>query len=154
MPVESLPMLASRFTTRIVAWPDNEPELRAVRGTVFVREQGIPEALEWDADDATAIHALATAHDHQPIATGRLLLHDGLARIGRMAVLSTWRGQGVGTDVLRCLLDETRRHGVHKVVLHAQTTAVAFYGRFNFVREGEEYLEAGIPHYRMTLDLG
>jgi predicted GNAT family N-acyltransferase len=146
-------MSAPRFTTRIVTWRDSEPELRAVRGAVFVREQGIPAALEWDAEDAHAVHALVMDPDHQPIATGRLLIQDTQARIGRMAVLPAWRGRGVGTEVLRCLLDEARRHGVHKVVLHAQTTAVSFYERFSFVREGDEYLEAGIPHYRMTLTL-
>lgn len=145
-------MPASRLDTRLVTWQDAELQLRAVRGEVFVREQGIPEALEWDADDAHAIHALVTSPDQGPIATGRLLLQDGQARLGRMAVLAAWRGRGAGAAVLRCLLAEARRHGLRKIVLHAQTTAVAFYERFNFVRAGDEYLEAGIPHYRMTLE--
>jgi len=145
-------MSAARFNARLVSWHDAETELRSVRGTVFIHEQGIPEELEWDTDDACAIHALITGPDHQPIATGRLLLlKNGEARIGRMAVLPAWRHQGVGTIVLHCLLDAARRHGVRRVVLHAQTTAVPFYERFHFVCAGDEYLEAGIPHQRMTL---
>jgi len=143
-----------RFTPRIVTWHEAEPDLRAVRGEVFVQEQGVPEDLEWDADDAQAIHALVTGLYHQPIATGRLLIREGHARIGRLAVLPAWRGQGVGTAILKSLLNEARRHGVNEVVLHAQATAVPFYEHFDFVRVGDKYLEAGIPHFRMTLDLG
>jgi len=146
-------MSAPRFDTRLVTWQEAEPELRAVRGEVFVREQGIPESLEWDAEDPGAIHVLVTDSDQQPIGTGRLLLRGKQARIGRMAVLAPWRGQKVGTAVLRCLLDEARRRGFSKVVLHAQAAAVPFYERFGFRRDGEEYLEAGIPHYQMTLEL-
>lgn len=143
-------MAAPHFHARLVSWQDAEPELRAVRNAVFVHEQRIPAELEWDADDARAVHALVTGPGHQPIATGRLLLNGEQARIGRMAVLAAWRGRGVGTAVLHGLLDEARRHGVRRVVLHAQTTAVPFYERFGFVRAGDEYPEAGIPHYRMT----
>jgi len=144
---------ASRFDTRLVTWQDAEPHLRAVRGEVFVREQGIPDALEWDMEDDGAIHALVTVPDHQPVATGRLLIQGGHARIGRMAVLPAWRGQGAGTTVLKCLLEEARQRNVHEVVLHAQTTAVTFYEQFGFVCVGDEYLEAGIPHRRMSLVL-
>jgi len=146
-------MSAPRFYTRLVTWQEAEPELRAVRGEVFVREQGIPESLEWDAEDPGAIHVLVTDPGDQPIGTGRLLLRGKQARLGRMAVLAPWRGQGVGSAVLRCLLDEARRRGFGKVVLHAQAAAVPFYERFGFARDGEEYLEAGIPHYQMTLEI-
>jgi predicted GNAT family N-acyltransferase len=70
-----------------------------------------------------------------------------------MAVLSAWRGQGVGASLLRCLVDEARKRGASGVFLNSQTYAVPFYERFNFVREGAEYFEDGIPHFRMTLTL-
>lgn len=110
--------------------------------------------MEWDGEDPRAIHALATAPSGNPIGTARLLLHGELAHIGRMAVLLAWRGQGVGASLLQCLLDESRRWGAGSVFLNAQTYAVPFYERFNFVREGAEFFDAGIPHYRMTLALG
>jgi len=144
---------APRFTTRLVTWQEAEPYLRAVRSEVFVRELGIPESLEWDANDADAIHALVTVPRHQPIATGRLLIQAGQARIGRMAVLPAWRGQGAGTTILKHLLQAARQRDVREVVLHAQSTAVSFYEQFNFVCVGDEYPEAGIPHRRMRLVL-
>lgn len=146
-------MSPPRYSTRLVTWQAAEPQLRAIRTEVYIREQHIPEALEWDGKDPHAIHALATDSTGIPIGTGRLLLNGELAHIGRMAVLSAWRGKGVGASLLRCLLDEARQRGASSAFLTAQTYAVPFYERFNFVREGADFLDAGIPHYRMTLTL-
>ena len=142
---------APRHTIELVAWQLREAQLRSIRTQVFIHEQHVPEVLEWDGEDAYAIHALATDLSGNPIGTGRLLLHGKLAHLGRMAVLSAWRGQGVGSSLLQCLLDAARQGGASNVFLNAQTTAVPFYERFNFVREGAEFLDADIPHYRMTL---
>lgn len=143
-----------QYTTRLATWQDSEPRLRAIRTEVFIREQGVPQELEWDGEDPHAIHALASDPNGNPIGTARLLLHGELAHLGRMAVLLSWRGQGVGASLLNCLLDEARQRGAISVFLNAQTYAVPFYERFHFVREGAEFLDAGIPHYRMTLTLG
>jgi predicted GNAT family N-acyltransferase len=140
------------FHTRLVRWQDAEPLLRAVRTTVFIHEQRIPESLEWDQDDPRVMHALAADRDGHPIGTGRLLLHGDTARIGRMAVLAEWRGCGVGASVMHCLLDEARRRGARRAFLHAQTVAVPFYERFGFVCEGDEFIEDDIAHYKMRRD--
>lgn len=138
---------ADGFTLDVVTWAQEEQRLRAVRHAVFVVEQGIAEELEWDAADAISAHALARDRHGVPIACGRLL-PDG--RIGRMAVLSGWRGQGVGAAILSLLIDVARDRGDADVRLHAQTHAVPFYAKFGFVPEGDEYLEAGIPHRTMV----
>lgn len=142
-----------RHTTRLATWQAAEPLLRAVRTTVFIREQHIPEALEWDGKDPRAMHALATDLAGEPIGTGRLLLDGEQPQVGRMAVLPAWRGQGVGASLLRCLLDEARQRGADRAFLNSQTDAMPFYEGFGFVREGAEYLEDGIPHYRMARTL-
>ena len=84
------------------------------------------------------------------IATGRLL-PDG--HIGRMAVRKSARGKGIGSEVLAALLKEAKREQFNELVLHAQTHALAFYTNHGFQIEGDEFLEAGIPHYRMRLKL-
>jgi len=141
---------ADGFTLDVVTWAQEAKRLRAVRHAVFVVEQNIPEELEWDANDAVSTHALALDRDGVPIACGRLL-PDG--HIGRMAVLSGWRGQGVGAAVLSLLIDVARDRGDAAVRLHAQTHAVTFYAKFGFIPEGDEYLEAGIPHRTMVRPL-
>ncbi len=146
-------MSSPRYTAHLVTWQTAESQLRAIRTEVFIHEQRVPEELEWDGEDPHAIHALAADRSGNPIGTARLLLHGELAHIGRMAVLPAWRGQGVGASLLQSLLDEAKKLGAGSVFLNAQTYAVPFYERFNFVREGAEFLDAGIPHYRMTLTL-
>ena len=89
---------------------------------------------------------LATTPDGTLVGTGRLL-RDG--RIGRMAVLRPWRGKGAGGALLAELLKMAQAAGLNDLVLHAQTHAMGFYEKHGFVAEGEEFMEAGIPHFAM-----
>jgi predicted GNAT family N-acyltransferase len=139
-----------QFSTRLCTWQEAEPSLRAIRTQVFIQEQKVPQALEWDGEDAHAQHALASALGNLHIGTARLLLQGNLAHIGRMAVLAQWRGQGVGSALLELMLGAAQARGATAVFLNAQTSAVGFYARAGFVVEGEEFLDAGIPHLRMT----
>jgi predicted GNAT family N-acyltransferase len=123
----------------------------AVREAVFMREQGVPAELEWDGRDSVALHALAEDASGCSIGTARLL-EDG--HIGRMAVISHWRGRGAGSAMLSRLVESARDRGLGAVFLHAQTRAVAFYLRHGFVAEGAEFLDAGIPHVSMRRHLG
>jgi len=143
MAVES----ADGFTIRIVDWASEEQKLRAVRVAVFVVEQNIPEELEWDESDAVSVHALAQDRDGVPIGCGRLL-PDG--HIGRVAVLSDWRGQGVGAALLVRLIDLAKARGDKRVLLNAQTQAMPFYARYGFAPTGDEFFEAGIAHWKMV----
>jgi predicted GNAT family N-acyltransferase len=117
-----------------------------IRFTVFVEEQKVPAEIEIDAQDPLSLHALAIDASGAAVATGRLL-PDG--HIGRMAVLQTARGSGVGTAVLLSLMGAARARGHREVVLSAQTHAVPFYARIGFTAEGEVYDDAGIPHIDM-----
>lgn len=131
-------------------WDSLRDHAQALRIAVFVVEQGVPVELEWDEADEVSTHAVAYDKTGAPVATGRLL-PDG--HIGRMAVLRSQRGTGIGSQVLRALLDEARRQGHRELVLHAQTHAIAFYTRHGFAVRGAEFMEAGIPHHEMVLTL-
>ncbi|WP_049622866.1 GNAT family N-acetyltransferase [Frateuria defendens] len=120
--------------------------LRAVRLEVFVHEQQVPEALEWDELDAEAIHVLARDEAGQPVGCGRLTTE---RKIGRMAVRRPWRGSGAGAALLRELVAQARALGWPEVALDAQVQAIGFYEREGFVAEGEVFDDAGIPHRRM-----
>ncbi|HJU26184.1 MAG TPA: GNAT family N-acetyltransferase [Rhodanobacteraceae bacterium] len=120
--------------------------LLAIRDNVFVLEQRVPVDLDRDDDDPLSVHVLARAMDGTPIGTGRLA-PDG--RIGRMAVVSAWRGRGVGTVLLQTLLELARGRKFDSVTAHAQRSAARFYLRHGFKPEGEPFDEAGIPHLHM-----
>ena len=127
-------------------WDQLREDAQRLRIEVFVIEQSVPIELEWDESDEVSIHTVAYDEDGQPIATGRLL-PDG--HIGRMAVRKNLRGSGIGGMVLNTLLNEAKRIGHTKLILHAQTHAQGFYEHHGFNSEGEEFMEAGIPHMKM-----
>jgi predicted GNAT family N-acyltransferase len=142
--------MSATFTVRRADWERDRESLRWVRTAVFVDEQSVPLALEWDGLDDNCLHVLAEDSRGAPIGTGRLL-PDG--HIGRMAVLPAWRGRGVGGAILGELLRCAAAQGLTQVVLNAQTHATGFYARFGFSAEGAAFLDAGIEHRRMRRTL-
>jgi predicted GNAT family N-acyltransferase len=142
------------YEIRLMNWHEAQSFARPVRYSVFVREQAVSVDEEWDEWDELATHAVAFAMDGQPVGTGRLLFEFGQdARIGRMAVLAEWRRCGVGTALLDALSNLALQRGAAAITLHAQTHALEFYGRCGFVQQGEEFIEAEIPHFMMRRSL-
>ncbi len=141
---------ANFYTVRLADWQSDCWALREIRETVFIREQNVPVELEWDEFDANCLHLIATDLEGKPIGTARLL---PTGTIGRMAVLKDWRGKGVGSSLLRRLMDESKKRGIKQVVLNAQAHATGFYARHGFQKEGNQFTEAEISHIRMVLPL-
>jgi predicted GNAT family N-acyltransferase len=139
----------TRLLITLDSWHVLEPMLRHVRSAVFIVEQGVPEALEWDEQDATSLHAVALIDGE--VAGCARLLPDG--HIGRMAVLPGFRSQGVGSELLARLIDAARARHLTRLQLHAQSHAVGFYRKAGFVQEGPEFEEAGIAHIRMLREI-
>ena len=135
-------------------WAQLEPLAGPLRKEVFVQEQGIDPALEWDPADAHCVHAVLCNHLGVAVATGRLLpSHQGVSKIGRMAVLRRLRETGLGRQVLLALVAQARQRGDAQVLLHAQQSAQGFYDRLGFMPQGEPFEEAGIGHMAMVLNL-
>jgi predicted GNAT family N-acyltransferase len=138
------------FAVRLADWSGDERSLRDIRQRVFMVEQGVTADLEWDGIDPHCRHALAEDGAGRPIGCARLL-PDG--HIGRVAVLADWRGRGVGDALLERMVALARELGHPRVMLNAQTHALAFYARHGFVAFGPEYDDAGIPHRAMMRSL-
>ena len=136
------------------SWHDLQKLAAPLRTEVFVNEQNVPAEMEWDEDDATALHCVAVNRMGMALATGRLLQHaPGVARVGRMAVKKTMRGSDLGGRVLNALMDAARARGDRQMVLHAQCSAEGFYRRAGFVPHGAVFEEAGIAHIEMMREL-
>ncbi|WP_079202020.1 MULTISPECIES: GNAT family N-acetyltransferase [Pseudomonas] len=131
---------------RLADWQKDNAELRRIRSTVFIAEQEVPPELEWDAEDAEALHFLAYEGNY-PIGTARLL-PDG--HIGRVSVLKDWRGLKVGDALLRAVIAEAEKRGLQQQMLSAQVQATPFYERLGFTIVSGEYLDAGISHIDMV----
>jgi len=142
--------MPNAFTVSLVCWHDGEPLLKSVREAVFIQEQGIPAELEWDGLDEGCRHALALSHKGDAIGSGRMLAN---GHIGRIAVLPKWRKQKVGTAIMEAFLDYARSNDYEQVDVDAQIHAIPFYRSFDFVKEGEIFTDAGLPHIKMRRKL-
>jgi len=132
-------------------WETHQDQLASIRFKVFVEEQRVPKEMEIDEDDPHALHFLILdISNNLPIATGRLLDN---GHIGRMAVIKGYRHRKVGSKLLSAIMNEARKRNMSKVFLNAQTSAVGFYEKNGFTAYGKEFMDAGIPHIKMTLTL-
>jgi predicted GNAT family N-acyltransferase len=127
-------------------------ECLSIRHAVFVEEQGVPSEREIDGLDPAARH-FAVSADGGLIATCRVRLIGSAAKIERVAVLKSHRSRGVGGVLMKYILQEFTRAGdIELFKLGAQAEAVPFYERLGFVKRGQEYMDAGLPHYDMVLE--
>ncbi len=129
------------------------PTCQALRRVVFIDEQGVSEAEEVDGLDGKAIHLLAW-DGACPVGTARLLVKGGVGKIGRVCVLPEARGLGLGAALIGAALEVLRAQaGVAEAYLGSQSHATGFYEKLGFAVEGEEFLDAGIPHRHMRCAL-
>jgi predicted GNAT family N-acyltransferase len=137
-----------RATIRRASGPDLAAALE-LRRAVFCEEQGVPEALERDGHDRTALHLVAVDDSGAVVATCRLVRSgDGMV-LQRMAVARAARGRGVGAELLEAAHAEAAAAGAAEVELHAQVGVRDFYARAGYAAEGDEFEEAGIAHVLM-----
>jgi predicted GNAT family N-acyltransferase len=145
-------MIPNDFTVAVVDWSNDADRQGccAVRDQVFGIEQQVAREDEYDGLDERSRHVLARDGHGNPIGTGRLT---PTAIIGRMAVAVDWRGRQVGAVMLDVLLEQARALAYPSVELHAQTNAAPFYERSGFERYGDEFVECGIGHVHMRLEI-
>ena len=136
-------------SVELTGFSRHQEAILSIRFDVFVKEQGVDPSLEIDGQDPDCLHAIACI-DGKAVGTGRLL-PDG--HIGRMAVLPDYRSRGIGSAILRALIKATRDRGDSLVVLASQVHAAPFYQRFGFQTHGDPFIEAGIEHIHMQLEL-
>ena len=130
-------------------WQISGELLAAIRRPVFIDEQGVPAEEEFDHDDETAIHWLAYGPDGEAMGCARLAGD----KIGRMAVKVEHRNKGIGSALMRKMIAYAAANQLASVQLNAQTHALPFYEGMHFEADGDEFMEAGIPHRHMSLSL-
>ncbi|MCC8019873.1 MAG: GNAT family N-acetyltransferase [Rikenellaceae bacterium] len=137
---------------KIVSSPEELLKAYCIRSIVFVEEQECPYREEFDRLDLTATHFLALDGD-EPVATARVRVVPGAVKFERLAVRKQYRGGGAGRDFFGYVLSYMESLGPGKIILHAQAHLTGFYESFGFVRKGDLFTEAGIPHYYMEKKL-
>jgi predicted GNAT family N-acyltransferase len=142
--------MSTLLRIELADWDRARPLAAPIRFAVFVDEQKVPAESEVDDWDPQCVHALAWDDEGRVLGTGRLL-PDG--HIGRMAVRREARQGGVGSALLKALMEEARRRGHRQAALSAQTHAIPFYQRHGYRVVSGEYLDCDIPHVDMTCEL-
>lgn len=138
-----------------------DPQLLAaaaeLRHRVFVEEQGIDAAIEFDGRDGAAVHVVLQESGLQEsgavIGTARIFAAGDRAVVGRVAIAVDRRGHGLGAQVMNVAECWAAGRGIPVVELHAQVPVIGFYQRLGYATVGEPYDEAGIPHRTMRKQL-
>ena len=139
----------------IYKFVENDQELKGayeVRRQVFVEEQGISEDLVFIGDEAAEEMNMVVMDGEMVIGTARVqLMTNDMAKIERMAVLRTFRHQGIGKGIISFLNEQLKHRQVKYIFLHAQHPVISFYKSCGFNESGSPFYEAGIQHIKMEV---
>lgn len=120
-----------------------------IRHEVFVIGQNCPEELEWEYEEDSTHFILFDSSKSK--ATARYRITSNGCKLERFAVLKSERGNGFGKKILKFILsDLSDFNGL--IYLHAQVDVIPFYEKIGFIKEGNQFEEAGIQHYKMYLN--
>ncbi|WP_342561338.1 GNAT family N-acetyltransferase [Paenibacillus sp. FSL R7-0345] len=143
------------MNVQAITLPEDLEAAFSIRKKVFVEEQGVPLADEFDAFDALdsqCRHILAY-YDGQPVGTGRIRAFDGKGKLERICILAPYRKFGIGKLIISSLEELAAERGFTAVKLHGQTQAKGFYEKLGYQPASAEFMEDGIPHIVMSKEL-
>lgn len=141
------------FDVKLVTTDEDRERAFALRKEVFVKEQGVPLTLELDEHDATAIHFIVNDGD-DTIATARLReIEPKVGKVERVCVLGTYRGKRLGVLIMETVEQYAKNIDFKKLKLNAQSYAVPFYEKLDYVVTSPEFMDADIPHRAMEKEL-
>ena len=133
----------------IAETPLEKEQAFEVRRKVFVEEQGVPLHIEMDEFDESAVHFVGYELE-QPIAAARIReIQMGIGKIERVCVLPEYRGLHAGVLMMQEMEQYALKAGLFTLKLNAQSYAVPFYEKLDYVVTTPEFMDAGIPHRGM-----
>lgn len=141
------------ITVKEIINKKDQKKAQEIRHAVFVIGQNVPADMEIDEFEKEAYHYLAFLNNN-PVGAARWRITDEGVKLERFAVLSEFRGRGVGSAMVEKILSDIKKDpdaGNKQIYLHAQIDAIALYRKFGFVKYGNMFDEAGLLHYSMRL---
>ncbi|WP_026690130.1 GNAT family N-acetyltransferase [Alteribacter aurantiacus] len=136
------------MNVKVVKSQKEKEDAFAVRRTVFVDEQQVPEEEEIDQYESQSVHFVAYDGE-KPVGAGRLRIMDDIGKVERICVLKEYRTQGVGVEIMKKIEQEATQYPIEEMKLNAQVTAERFYTRLGYETISGEFFDAGIPHVAM-----
>lgn len=129
--------------------PENLAKVHEIRRVVFIEEQNCPPELEWEFEEEST-HFLAI-YQNLPAGACRWRETKHGYKLERFAVLKEFRGRGVARSLITSVLEDLPI-SANYIYLNAQIQAIPLYEKFGFVKEGDEFDEAGIQHFKMVFN--
>ncbi|GAB3274607.1 GNAT family N-acetyltransferase [Larkinella harenae] len=103
-------------------------------------------------EDAEGWH-FGAFRDDALVAVISLFEKEGVARFRKFATHPDCQRQGVGTQLLRQVIDEARQRGAHTLWCDARLSAAAFYQRLGMEPEGVVFYKGDLPYSKYVLHL-
>ena len=117
-----------------------------IRTTVFVVEQNVDPALEYENEEVGNFYLLY--YNKKPVATARWRNTESGIKLERFATLKEYRNKGLGSKLLKEIMSDVLPLN-RTIYLHSQIKAITYYERAGFRKKGEMFVEANIKHYLM-----
>ncbi len=144
-----------KLTVKKVTDEIGKQDALKIRNDVFVTEQNVDPALEWDEFDEmdSVVMFVDYAEDGTPLATGRFRVKDGYGKVERICTQKIARGTGSGRRIMEAIEFEAKTRGLTKLKLGAQVTAIPFYEKLGYETCSDIFLDAEIEHKEMKKTL-
>ena len=116
-----------------------------------------PLGLSLSADDLCGedqqVHIVAEEDGGELVGCALVAFLGEETRIRQVAVDERWRGQGVGSELVRRAEKAARERQRLRVMLHARVVAARFFERLGYTAVSEVFTEVTIPHIKMQKQL-
>jgi predicted GNAT family N-acyltransferase len=121
----------------------------SMRKEVFVISQHVDPAIDQDGKDETLEH-FVVLRGKEPAGCLRFRpLDSAVVKLERIAILSQFRGFGLGKKLVQAAIEEAERCKYKKLTMNAQYYLLDYYGNLGFSAVGEPFYEAEIKHIKM-----
>ena len=117
--------------TRVVSDLDDFVRVQAVRAAVYMAEQRCPYEEEFDGNDFSGTHLLASVGD-EPVGCLRIRYFASFVKFERLAVLSGYRERAIASGLVDDALAFCRKKGFETFYAQAQTRLAPFWRRHGF----------------------
>ena len=131
-------------------------DIFALRSEIFVVEQNCAYQ-DIDGKDKNAVHIIGK-NENEIVAYARIFVrgesYSDFTSIGRVLVKKKSRGKSLGHQLMDfCIKFLETNHPKCSIKISAQTHLEKFYYKHGFKKQGDSYLEDGIPHIEMLKEV-
>lgn len=130
---------------------NNRSDADRIRQAVFLDEQQFSTEFDEQLDDQ--FQYITAYQDDICVGCVRYQIKDKIGILGRLAVLSEYRGLGFGKELVELTQQRLKELGVKEIHLHAQEPRMGFYHNLGYDSFGEMEMDEYMPHYWMKKEV-